>query len=138
MRLVVGIGNADRGDDAAGLLVADRIERWPVVSRSDCSDLIDIWDGHDDVVVVDAMRSGSTVGTVTRLDVAHDPVPVRTFGSSHSVGLAEIVELGRVLHRLPERLVVYGIEGARFETGAPVSAEVIDAAEKVVRLIEGS
>jgi hypothetical protein len=37
--------------------------------------------------------------------------------------------MARELKMLPERVVVYGIEGKRFESGARVSEEVESAAE---------
>jgi hydrogenase maturation protease len=38
-----------------------------------------------------------------------------------------MVELGRALGRLPDRLVVVGVEAAQFEHGAPLSAGVAAA-----------
>ena len=48
----------------------------------------------------------------------------RSFGASstHALGLADAVELARSLGRLPQRVVVYGIEGAAFEFGNGLSA----------------
>lgn len=132
-RLVIGIGNRDRGDDAAGLLVADRLTSERTGLRSDCTDLMDLWEGEDEVVVVDAMRTGRPAGTVTRIDAAHTPLPAGQFGSSHSFGLAETVELARVLGTLPERLVIYGIEGTDFTVGANPSRAVTAAVARLAR-----
>ena len=122
-RLLIGLGNELRGDDAAGLLVAraarGRAAGIDVVeSGGEPIDLLDSWEGFDDVVVADAVSSGAEPGTVHRIDAAAGPLPTPFASpSTHALGLAEAVELGRALDRLPTRLVVFGIEGA---LGVPV------------------
>jgi hydrogenase maturation protease len=135
-RLVIGIGHPDRGDDAAGRLVVERLTTDRTQLRSDCGDLIELWAGEDDVVVVDAMRSGRPGGTVTRLDAAATHLEAGQFSSSHSFGLAETVELARALGRLPARLLIYGIEGADFAVGSNPTIEVEAAAVKLAAEIE--
>ena len=53
--------------------------------------------------------------------------------STHAFGAAEAIELARVLGRLPRRLIVVGIEGARFDAGVGLSPEVAAAVEDVAR-----
>jgi hydrogenase maturation protease len=77
--------------------------------------------------VIDAVRSGAPPGTIHRLD--GDPPAAMRLGSTHAIGLAEAIELGRALDRLPAHLELYGIEGAHFETGAELSPEVARAVE---------
>lgn len=131
MILVIGIGNLDRGDDAAGLLVARRIRE--ITAPGDVSvveligdqlGLLDAWTGARDVYVVDAVCSGGPVGAVYRFDAA-DSLDARfTHRGTHTFSLADVVSLGRALGRLPVHLVGYGIEVETFELGAPVSAPV--------------
>ncbi len=137
--IVIGVGNALRGDDAAGLAVARHLrERVPSGTRvleleGDLSVLLDAWQGAECVVLVDAMTTGAAPGTVLRLDVRDAPLAARSFhGSTHSFGIAEAVDLARALGRLPPRLVVYGIEGKRFDAGSGMSPEVSAASEQVV------
>jgi len=68
---------------------------------------------------------------VHRLDLSTEPVPgaLRTSSSTHAVGLVEAIELARALARLPPRVLVYGVEGVRFETGAVLSRDVDAAIE---------
>ena len=135
---VVGVGNELRGDDAAGLLVARRLRdlAGPGVEvlevEGEPTRLIEMWQDADAVVVVDAVRSGAPAGTVSRFDAAAAPLPVSAgAGSTHALGLGEAIELARTLDRLPARLVVYAIEGGRFEAGAGVSAPVAAAVDRV-------
>jgi len=126
-RVVVGIGNAARGDDAAGLIAARRLHG--VEYEGDPVALLDAWQGAEVAVVIDAVRSGAAPGTVHRFDASRTPLPaaLRSSSSTHAVGLAEAIELGRALARLPPRLIVYGIEGERFDAGAGLTPAVAAA-----------
>ena len=137
--LVIGVGNADRGDDAVGLLVARAVagRRLPgvvvVEAGGDALGLLDIWHGAAGVVLIDAAAPAGRPGRIHRLDATSQALPraVR-LGSSHAFGLAEAVELARGLARLPPRLVVYAIEAEDCGIGAPLSAAVSAAATRVV------
>ena len=91
------------------------------------------WEGRDRVVLIDAMRSGSPPGTVRRFDAGRGDLPDGAFAcSSHLYGPAEAVALARSLGRLPESLVVYGVEGADFTLGAGLSPEVASALDALI------
>jgi hydrogenase maturation protease len=49
----------------------------------------------------------------------------------------EAVQLARALGRLPGRLLVIGIEGKRFDSGAGLSPEVERAAERLADELAG-
>ena len=128
---IVGLGTLDRGDDAVGLVVAERLaEAGLRVMRVDAPlDLLDVFDGHDTVLVVDATRSGAVPGTVS---VSMGSRSVRSSGSTHGLGLADAVELARTLDRLPARLVVVGVEIGDVTAGAPLSDAVEAALDEAV------
>jgi len=141
-RLVIGVGNALRGDDAVGLAVADRVRaRVPddvavLEVEQEPTRLLDAWDGADVAVVVDACSAGGAPGTIHRFDVGDSPLPARVFRSStHAFGVGDAVELSRALDRLPARVVVYGIEGGDFGAGAGLSSPVESAVEAVAEAI---
>jgi hydrogenase maturation protease len=131
---IVGLGTLDRGDDAVGLVVAERLaEEGLRVVRVDAPlDLLDVFDGHDTVLVVDATQSGAVPGTVT---VSRGSRFVHAAGSTHGLGLIEAVELARALDRLPARLLVVGIEIGDTTAGAPLSAPVAAALDEAVERV---
>lgn len=135
--LVIGVGNPDRGDDGAGPEVAARLGAQGVRIVEHGGDglaLIELWEGHSAVVIVDAMVTGARPGTIRRFDAAAGPLPREAFAvSSHAFGLAEAVETARALGRLPETVVVYGIEGESFTLGAGLSGRVERACRRVAR-----
>ena len=136
--LVIGVGNEHRGDDAAGIEVARRLRGSRATEVTDCSSLLDRWEGEDAVIVVDAMRSGRPVGTVIEIDGLSQAFPIKAFPSTHSFGLAEAIELGRILGKLPERLTVYGIEASAIHPGDAMTPEVEAAVTDVAGRIESA
>jgi hydrogenase maturation protease len=137
-RLVVGIGNCDRGDDGVGPFITrglrGRLPEGVEVRESggEATRLLELLAGADAAWLVDAAVSGADPGTIRRLDAAHGPLPGTMLAlSSHGLGLAQAVELARALGSLPRRLVVYAIEGAEFAPGAPLSPAVEAAALEV-------
>lgn len=131
--LVIGIGNRLRGDDSASAEVVRRLHERGArtgieVSQQLCepSDLLEVFQGREAVVLVDTMRSGDPPGTIRQFDVSSEPLPARLRGSAstHAFGLHEAIELARALHRLPRRVIVFAVEGRHFEAGATLSGEV--------------
>jgi hydrogenase maturation protease len=149
--LVVGLGRTDCGDDGVGPVVARTVRaRLPadcvvgVRADEDPTALLDLWEGHDHVVVVDAVVSGDPPGTLHRLDLGSDAPPLppgaweRTGREgTHGFGLATTVELGRALHRLPRHVVVVGVEAGRLDVGSTLSPPVAAAVDTAVaRVLE--
>lgn len=134
--MVIGVGNPHRGDDAVGPAVVARIRGIQTAICHDCSNLIEMWDGQDDVTVVDAMVSGAPPGTVEHFDALARSLPTKRFSSTHVFDLATAVELARTLGRLPGSLNVYGIEVADMGMGSAMSPEVEDAIASVAAAIQ--
>ena len=137
-RIVLGIGNIDRGDDAAGRLVVrllkgslpDDVEAAEL--DGEATALLARFEGAEAAFLIDACRSGAPPGTVRRLDVGMTRLPPGLFGlSTHAFGLAEAVEVARALAWLPPCCILYAIEGSTFQTGFPPSPAVAAAVDDV-------
>ena len=138
--VVIGIGNRLRGDDAAGVVVAEQLrarvpEGVEVVScDEEPSRLMEAWAGVESVVLIDTVSSGAPPGTLHSFDAGQEAVPARTFRSStHAIGIADTIELARALGRLPRRVRVYGIEAGGFETGSSLTPAVESAVVFLVK-----
>jgi hydrogenase maturation protease len=135
----VCLGSPYRGDDAVGPAVEERL-RAAGATVLDCADeptrLLDEWDGLDTVVVVDAVVTGAQPGTLLRIESSDEPLP-RDLGlaSTHAVGVADALELGRTLGRAPRRVVVLGVEGERFGIGDEMTPAVRAALDGLVRKV---
>jgi hydrogenase maturation protease len=138
---IICCGNSDRGDDGVGALVAERLRDLDVeaeIRSGEALDLIEAWGGANNVVVVDAVKTGASLGTVHQWDGRKASFPADESVSTHGLGVSAAIRMARVLGRLPEQLQVYGIEGRRFEPGTDVSPELKLAAEHVVRQIRAA
>jgi hydrogenase maturation protease len=136
---IIGCGTACRGDDPAGLLVVWRLRQLGVEAYEqsrDGLDLIENWQGQVTVVLIDAVVTGGSPGAVTVWNGKHAPVSAISFRSStHAFGVAEAIRLARVLDRMPQRLLIYGIEGRRFDLGRAPSPEVIASSERLAHCL---
>ena len=149
---VIGCGNPDAGDDAAGIVAVERardelgsipgVEVRPEVSPLDVVHLVD---GADAIVVVDAIRtpgSGRPPGTIVRAIAGPDGLPaeIRSSLSSHGLGVLEAFGLASAVGPVP-RFVVVGAEAEETAPGRPMSAAVRaalpDLTETVVREARG-
>ncbi len=140
--LLIGIGNAFGRDDGVGLKVAESFLGRPglkVVSHhGEGTELMQLWQGHDAVVLVDACSSGHAPGTVMRFDVTADGLPPAYvgFSSSHQVGVPEAIELSRTLGSLPRWVVIVAIEGDDFTPGVGLTPAVEGACEEARAMVE--
>jgi hydrogenase maturation protease len=138
--LVVGVGHPDRGDDAAGWLVAERLrerlgdhDEVEVVRLSaDPAGLLTLpaWDAAAHVVLVDAIVTGAPPGSVEVLGT-DQPLPSPRASGTHDLDLVATLQLAQALGRLPRDLTIVGIEGVRFGVGDLPSPAVVAAAERV-------
>ena len=141
-RIVIGVGNDLRGDDAAGWETVRRLgsSRWLVLHENagDAPGLVGLWGPDDDVVIVDAVVSDDPPGTILEIDALAAPLPADvSWATTHGAGVAEGIELARALGLLPRSLVVLGIAAKQFDLGAPMTGEVERAVEEVVRRLTG-
>jgi len=132
---IIGIGQSFRGDDAAGL---EAVRRWreefnetasrPEVQVEVCElpgvGLLDLFEGAESVLLVDAVQSGARVGTLHRIG----PEELIAFSvdsnSAHGWGVAETLGLARQLGLTLPPIHLIGIEAGQMEIGAGLSPEV--------------
>jgi hydrogenase maturation protease len=132
MMLILCCGNPLRGDDAAGVLVAENLRSRCIeaqVCTGDALPLMQLWSLHPDVLLIDAAVTGSPEGTIHFWDALQTQTPPQPSPSTHGFGVAVAVELARAMGKLPARLRVYGIEAKQFEAGTDPSPAVREAAK---------
>jgi hydrogenase maturation protease len=137
---IIGCGTELRGDDEAGLLVARQLKQLGLNAREHTSDslsLIESWRPEESIILVDAIYSGRPPGEIVMFDDGWPSTAVAGAWrcSTHMIGIAQAVELARLLGRMPARLVLYGIEGRQFKMGTPPSSEVSEACRQLANRI---
>jgi hydrogenase maturation protease len=139
---VIGVGNIWRGDDAVGLLVARRLREslGPSVevieAEGDGLALLDLMEGVDHVILIDAVKGGGQPGTTVRLDLSKESrwgtvAPC----STHAMGVANAIDLARALARLPKQVILYGIEIESVESGSSLTEAVRKGLDIVVEQV---
>jgi hydrogenase maturation protease len=138
--LVLGIGNPYMSDDSIGVRVVQRLQREfrlsPEVRVVDGGTLgiklLSLLEGVERLLVVDAVRNGSTPGTLIRL--AGDQVP-RAFMAKLSrdeAGLSDLLAAAELLGTIPWDIVLWGIQPASLEFGEQLSPLVAAQFETLV------
>lgn len=141
--LVLGVGNPNCGDDAAGPAVVEKLTRLqPEGVRAQAvnaepASIISAMKGNLRVVLVDAIQSRGATGALHIFDVSKAPLPADLFAhfSTHSFGLVDAIELARALGELPPKLYVLGIEGESFDPGDALSPRVANAIDDAIAWI---
>lgn len=143
--LVIGCGNVLRGDDAAGPVLVRRLWERGVPEGLRLADGgtsgMDVafkMREAERVIIVDAARTGAAAGTVYRVpgDELAELPPLSGI-ASHDFRWDHAIAFGRWLlgPLMPDDIEVFLIEGADFDFGAPISAEVDRGIDRVAELV---
>ncbi|MEU1283473.1 hydrogenase maturation protease [Kitasatospora sp. NPDC005856] len=149
--VVIGVGNEYRRDDGAAVavlaelstagLAADRL----TLCDGESSRLMELWDGADLAVVVDALRvDPGEPGRIHRVSVDADRLPAdapadgTAAAGTHGLGLGYGVALAAALGRLPRELLIVAVEGADFSIGEGLSPAVAAAVPRLVAEVRGA
>ncbi|MFI5040274.1 MAG: hydrogenase maturation protease [Acidimicrobiales bacterium] len=148
MTLIIGCGNLLRGDDAVGPVLVRRL-----LDRG-LPDGVEVADGGTSgmdvafrmrgagrVVLVDAATTGGEPGTVYRLAGADvEALPPLEGLNLHSFRWDHALAFGRWLLKddYPDDIVVYLVEAAGLEFGAPLTPRVDAAVDRLVDHLAGA
>jgi len=116
--LFLGLGNPILSDDAVGIRVVDKIKS--IMGDSNGIDfvtgsmaglrILDVIQGYDELVIVDAIEKGGEPGTLYKIPI-EDLESTLHLTSLHSINLVTAIELGRKMSlKIPKRISIYGIE----------------------------
>ena len=129
--VVIGVGKEFRRDDAVGPTVVALLARQVpagvtlTVNDGEPTRMIEAWAGVPLAIVVDAVRADTAVpGRLHRLVLDHPAMRPGGAVCSHGLGLDEAIGLGRVLDRMPGRLIVHAVEAGDLSQGAGLTSAV--------------
>ena len=147
--LVLGIGNTLLSDEGCGIYTINYLyERYPNLPGVRLMDggtlsftLLDVIQGVDNLIVVDASQFQAHPGTV-RCFVGEkmDRFIRAQRHSVHEVGLSDLLDMARLTESLPHKRALIGIQPAKVTWGdgptPEVAAALPEAAQQVLDLIE--
>lgn len=139
--LIVGCGNLIRGDDAAGPVLIRLLSERSIPAGvrlvdggTAGMDVAFAMRGARKVVIIDASHIGVDPGTIHRVpgeelkDLSPPEGNLHRFRWDQALGFAQWL----LKDEYPEDVTVWLIEGESFEPGAPLTASVQTAVERVV------
>lgn len=104
--------------------------------RGEGTSLMEAIKNYRSVYLVDAVQAGTAPGEIIRFEAHSESLPAQFSASStHSFGVAEAIEMLRMLGELPQRLIVFGVQGFNFAVGTRMSPEVEQAVPHLVDVI---
>ena len=130
---VLGVGNLLRTDEGVGVhavrALADRHRQdMPEVEFLDGGtlglSLLPYVEGAASLLLLDAVDFGKPPGTVSELEGDSIPRFAGIMLSEHQITLQEVLGLAQIRGRLPNRMMLIGMQPADLETGDSLSATV--------------
>lgn len=98
--------------------------------------LLEYMQKADTVFLIDAVQTGATIGSIhTFTDEAIETLPNPL--SSHGLGVAEAIRMGRALNMLPKHVVLYGIEIGSVQCVFTLEKPIKKAVRQLALQIEG-
>jgi hydrogenase maturation protease len=146
--LVLGLGNVLQRDDGVGVHVARELAATaardgrglpPDVRIEDGGTiglgLLPLFDGARAAILVDAIELGLTPGSVVVMGESDIRRTCAALPSAHEVGLADLLDTGRLAGLLPRSVTVIGIQPGVIATGLELTPEVEAAVERTCDLV---
>jgi hydrogenase maturation protease len=141
--VILGLGNALRGDDGVGPAVIEWLDRQGLPSGVETIDggtsgldIVSILMGRERAIIVDAADIGQAAGRWVRFTPNEARLQANAMSLSlHSAGLAEALALGAALNVLPPTVIIYGVQPQTLDWVAQLSNEVQAAVVEVGQAI---
>lgn len=146
---IIGIGNTLYSDEGVGVhllpFLEEALSKYSHVEiiegATDGMKLLEPVEEADYLIIIDAINAGRQGGEL--ITIRNDEIP-RYFGikmSVHQVGFQEVLFAANLQERLPEEMVMFGIQPESLELGVELSdivkAKLPELVAKVVEQVHG-
>ncbi len=130
-------------DDGAGVKVIQHLSEHfrfpPEVTLSDGGtlglDLLPQLEGIDRLLIVDAVETGKTPGTLAKITGDDIPVVMETRLSPHQMGLKDLLAVAMLMGIKPPETVLIGIQPEIIDLGMDLSPKVAARFDDLVRMV---
>ena len=111
--LILGLGNILLGDEGVGVRVIEQLLSRPLPDEIEVIDggtagyeLINFFEGKEKVIIVDAVKTNDTPGSVYKLDLALVQEDETVQLSLHQIGLKNVFKMASLMDLNPEVTLV--------------------------------
>ena len=142
-KFVLGIGNVLLKDEGIGCHVVHALEGIPlpdveIIDGGTCPDVVQLLEGADKLVVVDAVKGGGTPGQIYRFHLEDITLEQKPFLSLHDVGLVDSLMLMQLWH--PDFIgigeaIIIGVEPREINWGLELSPELREKMPQILDAI---
>ena len=141
--LVLGIGNLLLSDEGVGCRCVEELERRYVLPPAvQCVDggtagfeLLPLIEDAQTLIIIDALKAGRQPGTVILVEDEAVPRLMLTRTSPHQIGICEVLATAQLTDKVPQRLLLFGIEPKNLEVAVGLSPEVSEGLEKALHAV---
>lgn len=138
--MVLGVGNILLMDEGIGIKAIEALE-----NRFNLPDNVELLDGgtagiellrhiegREHLIIIDAMKCDHPPGTVMRMEGDDVPAAFKTRISPHQLGLSDLLAASLLTGKMPENVILFGVEPKIMETGFSLSGEVEASFDKLI------
>lgn len=142
-KIILGIGNLLNRDEGVGIHAVRALQQKNTAGDFEIVDggtlglnLLPLVEEASHLIVLDAVDQRQAPGTL--IELARDEVPLFSTikMSQHQLLFQEVLALAHVRGRLPEHLVVLGIQPADLDIGIELSSQVAQTLPQLVKRVE--
>lgn len=140
--LVMAVGNILRMDDGFADAVLNRLAEQDLPedvelfdAGTSAIDLMEVFNGRDKLIVLDAVRGGQEPGTLYRFSPEEVEDGALPMNSLHQVGLLETLKLGELVDCKPRETMVIGCQPQETGLGIGLSEAVKAQVERASELV---
>ncbi len=141
---ILGCGNTLMGDDGVGIRAIERLQKMKLPENVEIIDagvgglaILSWIEDADKVVIVDAVQTGNEPpGTVYKFTDKELPPSDMFMLSLHDLNLVDTINVGRLVQKMPEDVIIIGVEVKRLaEFTRELTPEVEAALPEVLDLV---
>jgi hydrogenase maturation protease len=142
-KFVLGIGNVLLRDEGVGCHVIHALQGIPlpdveVIDGGTCPDVLQLLEGADKLVIVDAVKGGGAPGQIYRFHLWDITLEQKPFLSLHDIGLVDSLMLMQLWH--PDFIgideaVIVGVEPKEIDWGLDLSPELREKMPQIIDAI---
>ena len=139
---IVGVGNILMGDEGFGVKVIQYLKNLKLpenVSLIDAGtwffNVASSLSDYDRVIIIDIAKGGRDPGTIYRFTEDDIKENVSDSISLHDFGVVESLNLERLVRKMPEDILFFGIEPLKIELSMELSDRLKDKVREVADLV---
>ncbi|MEN6461887.1 MAG: HyaD/HybD family hydrogenase maturation endopeptidase [Syntrophomonas sp.] len=140
--IILGLGNPLFQDEGLGIHVIHRLMNEDISNRAELIDggtdalaLLGLVEEAEYLLIIDAINGDDIPGSVRRFAGQEIPFFLSSRMSPHQIGFQEVLALARMRGRLPDHIVLLGVEPLSLDWGTKLTTPVAASLPQLTKMI---